>query len=58
MAYMSFCQIIRKAEKKPAPTPSPRTLPIPARPQRQPGIIKAGPEPMQDPRTVDPKSIF
>ncbi|GFH63356.1 MAG: hypothetical protein ZNDK_1127 [Candidatus Desulfovibrio kirbyi] len=58
MAYISFCQILLKAGKKSAPKPSPQTLPVPVHPQRQPCIIKAGPEPMQDPRTVDPKSIF
>ena len=58
MAYISFCQIIRNADKKTAPVESPQTLPAPVRQQRVPGIIKAGPEPMQDPRTVDPKNIF
>jgi hypothetical protein len=44
--------------KSPLPGQVRKPYPVPVHPQRQPCIIKAGPEPIQDPRTVDPKSIF
>ena len=61
MHYITFCEFIRKADKLP---PSPllkhkEDQPIPSsRNQRQSGIIKTGPEPFPDPRTIDPKTLI
>ena len=61
MHYITFCEFIRKADKLP-PSPSPKQRedqPIPSsRNQRQPGIIRTGPEPFPDPRTIDPKTLI
>jgi hypothetical protein len=57
MAYITLCQIIRKIARQPVPAKS-VTVNAPARPAPRPGIIRTGPEPMQDPRTIDPKSII
>jgi hypothetical protein len=57
MAYITLCQIIRKIAQKPLPAKFPAGN-TPARPASRPGVIKTGPEPMQDPRTIDPKSVF
>jgi hypothetical protein len=57
MAYITLCQIIRKIARNPVPAKSP-AVSVPARSAPRPGIIRSGPEPMQDPRTVDPKSVI
>ena len=54
MAYITLCQIIRKAAKA---VPA-KGQPSAVRPPRRPGIIRTGPEPMQDPRTIDPKTVI
>jgi hypothetical protein len=56
MAYITLCQIIRKIARKPVLAKSPGN--VQARPAPRPGVIKTGPEPMQDPRTIDPKSVI
>ena len=48
MAYITLCQIIRKIAQKS----------VPARPAPRSGVIRTGPELMQDPRTIDPKSVI
>ena len=66
MAYPSFTQILRNADRKfppakPAkvsPSPADDRHPAPVRPQRQPGIIRTGPEPFPDPRNIDPKTLI
>ena len=67
MAYSSFTQILRNAERniprskvvKAAPSAASSPQPSPApRPQRQPGIIKSGPEPFPDPKNIDPKTLI
>jgi len=66
MAYPSFTQILRNAERKIPPAKPTRIAPSPAdirhpsfvRPQRQPGIIRVGPEPFPDPRNIDPKTLI
>jgi hypothetical protein len=62
MAYTSFTQILRNAErktppaKKPLPAENRQTAPI--RPQRQPGIIKAESKTFPDPRDMNPNDSF
>lgn len=66
MAYVTFCKLIAKAMNNdltvtslhPAPKPP---APPPARPTVRPaqsGIIKAKPDALQDPRTIDPATVF
>lgn len=66
MAYVTFCKLIAKAMNNdltvpslhPAPKPP---APLPARPAvrpAQPGVIKAKPDALQDPRTIDPATVF
>ena len=61
MKYNTFCEFIAAAEKPP-PDPSPKETEHqpapPVRPQRQPGIIKSGPEPFPDPKKIDPKTLI
>lgn len=66
MAYVTFCKLIAKAMNselavqslRPAPKPvTPPPLPPAARPA-QSGIIKARPDALQDPRTIDPATVF
>lgn len=66
MAYVTFCKLIAKAMNselavqslRPAPKPvTPPPAPPAARPA-QPGIIKARPDALQDPRTIDPATVF
>ena len=63
MAYPSFTQILRNADRKipatksvPAAPAERQTLPI--CPQRPPGIIKAETRTFPDPRTMDPNDSF
>lgn len=63
MAYSSFTQILRNAERNTPPSKPVKAAPHPdtrqpAQPQRQPGIIKTGPEPFPDPKHIDPKTLF
>ena len=64
MAYPSFTQILRNVERKSqAPIPkrpvaAESRQSVPARPPRQPGIIKVGPEPFPDPTKIDPKTLI
>ena len=60
MHYITFCEFIRKADKlPPIHPPKQRGEPTPSvRPGRQSGIIKTGPEPFPDPRTIDPKTLI
>lgn len=67
MAYVTFVKLIAKAandelstvslrpEAKPTPLPAPKTAVF--RPS-QPNIIKVRSDELQDPRTVDPKTVF
>jgi len=65
MAYTSFTQILRNAERTfPAAKP-PKAAPVPVenrppavRPQRQPGIIKAESKTFPDPRTMNPNDSY
>lgn len=64
MAYVTFCKLIAKAMNSglavPSlrPAPKPITPPPPAARPAQPGIIKARPDALQDPRTIDPATVF
>ena len=64
MAYPSFTQILRNAERKHPPAKptvaaaAENSQAVPLRPQRQPGIIRVGPEPFPDPRSIDPKTLI
>jgi len=61
MSYITFCEYIRNVgEKAPHPQQAePRhQVSPPVRPQRQPGIIRVGPEPFPDPRNIDPKTLI
>ena len=67
MAYVTFCKLIAKAMNselavqslRPAPKPvTPPPPPSPAARPAQPGIIKARPDALQDPRTIDPATVF
>jgi len=61
MKYNTFCEFISNAKKLP-PTSSPKHTegcqPVPARPPRQPGIIKAESKTFPDPRAMDPNDSF
>lgn len=66
MAYVTFCKLIAKAMNselavqslRPAPKPvTPPPAPPATRPA-QPGIIKARPDALQNPRTIDPATVF
>lgn len=55
MAYFTLCQFIRKAKKKGTALAKPQPpVPRPA----QPNIIRAKPDGLQDPRTIDPSTII
>ena len=61
MAYITLCQFIRKAKKKDLTPPvtdaiNKKHLASPAR--QQPNVIKAKQDGLQDPRTIDLKSVF
>lgn len=56
MSYITLCHYIRKIAPKGVAKHS--SSPVPARDVLRPGIIKTGPEPMQDPRTIDPKTLI
>jgi len=63
MHYITFCEFIRNAGKMqfqapPKQAESCKPALLPARPQRQPGIIRTGPEPFPDPKHVDPKTLI
>jgi hypothetical protein len=66
MAYSSFTQILRNAERnippakpvKAAPSPAENRQASPAFPQRQPGIIRAESKTFPDPRTMNPNDSF
>ena len=67
MAYVTFAKLIAKVAKndlsltslRPAAKPAapPVTKPPVSRPA-QPNLIKARPDALQDPRTIDPASVF
>lgn len=61
MAYITLCQFIRNAKKQPSAPPAseikskaPPLASVPA----QPKVIKANSDALQDPRTVDPSTLF
>ena len=66
MAYVTFCKLIAKAVSNDLavvslrPVPRAATVPPPQPPMRpaQSGIIKARPDALQDPRTIDPATVF
>ena len=63
MHYITFCEFIRKAgqtqlQPPPKQAENCKPAPLPVRPQRQPGIIKVGPEPFPDPKNIDPKTLI
>jgi len=67
MSYGAFCYQMRRlcSENATKPKAPPKNAPVtqsiqaaPPRPQRQPGIIKTGPEPFPDPRNIDPKTLI
>lgn len=66
MAYVTFTQLIAKVAKnelklaslRPAAMPAPAPATRPAAPSAQPKIIKAASDRLQDPRTVDPSTLF
>jgi len=67
MAYVTFTQLIAKAAKnelkivslrpEAKPVPTPASKPPSPRPS-QPKVIKAASDALQDPRTVDPSTLF
>lgn len=67
MAYVTFCKLIAKAAKNdlrvttllPASNPvsPPASQPAASR-SAQPNLIKARPDALQDPRTIDPTTVF
>lgn len=66
MAYVTFCKLIAKAMNNDLTVPSLHPAPKPPAPPPvratvrpvQPGIIKAKPDALQDPRTIDPATVF
>ena len=70
MSYAAFCKLAIKVAVNGLPVQtlmpsvsSPthtegRQSVTPIRPQRQPGIIKSGPEPFPDPKNIDPKTLI
>ena len=61
MAYTSFTQILRNAERNPPPAKTAvveTKQAVPVRPQRQPGIIKAESKTFPDPRAMNPNDSF
>jgi len=67
MAYVTFCKLVSKAASndlhvislrpasKQVPSPAPRE---PLTRFSQPNVIKARSEELQDPRTIDPTTVF
>lgn len=67
MAYVTFCKLIAKAAQndlrvttlRPASKPvSPPASKSPASRSSQPNLIKARSDELQDPRTIDPTTVF
>ena len=63
MSYGAFCYHLNRLCSEDAPVAKASAKPENRQaahisPQRQPGIIKTGSAPMQDPRTIDPKTII
>jgi len=60
MAYITLCQFIRNSKKQAPVSPAPENkskAPL-ASSSVQPKIIKANADTLQDPRTVDPSTLF
>jgi hypothetical protein len=63
MHYITFCEFIRNAgqmqlQPPPKQAENSKSAPLPVRPQRQPGIIRTGPDPFPDPKHIDPKTLI
>lgn len=70
MSYDALCKVLIKASQNmlkiqsiaAPPTPADPVVPLAAKPPTtrpsQPNVIKARSDELQDPRTIDPKSVF
>ena len=63
MHYITFCEFIRNAgqmpfQLQPKQAENSKAAPLPTRPSRQPGIIKAESKTFPDPRAMDPNDSY
>lgn len=60
MAYITLCQFIRNSKRQApvCPAPENKSKTPPAASSAQPKTIKANTDTLQDPRTVDPSTLF